>query len=518
MPLPPGSKDRQWDDDKTLLDILPRLHRHHRPLLLPYAESAIQFLATSLRSERSGQVTKTLDVVLQLVGEEGGRAPPAAAVPELLAGLLHVMVTCGKGWQEITLRCLHILLTRCPLPCVHFYAGAQLADSKSSHQKQLTACMLHQGIARLEGLPPTLCPDCRSCAGRVGQPTGSESKGVAALSAPDLAGLLRALAVYAGDGQAATRHHSKESVKIVFARIPGPALTAALRLVGWEEAERLKAIAAEMGKAAPLPTPAKAGAVHRSLPSPLPAGFPVNPSPTHYATLPALYSASTLPPVPAVVHSEAGEEVESWMTGEGLISPFTSPQAGGGEEGVAGGEEEEDAMVVRVHTRQVTPIKLSFGGLNDSTASSTSPPSPLPHDPQPPLEPLPSLMPSPTDLPPHASALEADAEVVGINALSATARPSMKRKRSLSPVTDEEVKRLSLPPALPAVAEVLSSTVGVEAAVEAGLTLEGEVEAALVEWKARGPPASKWVEWGEAALRQHACNEAEESRWRGRAH
>ena len=492
-----ADKDKLWEDDKLILSAFTRLHRHHRPLLLPHAEQVLEYLAYSAHSLRSAHVFATLELLLVVLGDAAFPAP-SASISVVAAALVHAYLQSKGMWGPTVTRCFGLLMGRAALSCLHVFAQPAWAESKNKAQKQLTACMLHQALARqaaVRAAPHDQCPLCAKIgAEEVAQ---AEGMGLTVLSSVELSGLLRVLHAYSDDGQASTRHHAKEALRVLVARVPAASITSALTKLDYKEAEKIRTLAATLPATGLLPMRSPAPQLHRSLPSPMTAVLPVHPSPVHFATLPAVVLTAGL------TSTSPGGEGGDWIHEEGLVSPFTSPPQTEASAPVEAVEvEEEEEVVVRVHARQVTPIKLSFGESSSADEELNTTP-----------EATDALLPA-IEVP----ALVVEAPVVEVGMVESAVvdvRQSVKRKRAMSPSRAEEPSKRA---SLAAVMEAAPVTAAIMEAAAAP-TLVDELKAALAEWQAGSEAGGEAAEWALLALQLHTQNAAEEEKWvrRGRS-
>ena len=461
-----GSQGRAWEEEQALLQTALRLSEHHIAVLLPHSEHVCDFLAVTAASLRSDLVKRSLQLLRRLLSSLPSASPPRLASAALLGAL---SAACLKDTflLEAALPCLREAVRLWPLRLLHHFAQPAQAAHKSAQLKLLSACILNTALAALcrsPVLPVSDCAFCTSEACAAGALAPSSSSSLTSLSAAELSQLLSQLRGAAEAGLAPTRRHSKQSIAGVFAALPAATVSAALKLLDYKEAEKLRRIAAAATAASsrPLPdTPAQLQQ-HVTLPASLPSSTPSQPLLT-----PARVQAFAT--MPEAEERRAMADEVSWLGlgEEGLVSPITSPAGGlleakaassgeAGELEADGGrlqaveDDDESEQVVRVHAaRPLTPIPLDLSGgsqESDELGEQEEASAPTARTPPPPALSLAA-----------ASVLSASAAVQELR--WPLVRPSLKRRRSPSPTP-------LLPP--PASEPVLQLELQLEEPVETG--------------------------------------------------
>ena len=337
--------DKQYGDDMLVLSQLPALIEAGQ--LAGSMDRVYRLVADSIENPRSKQASTALTLLPSLLTSNVQAATASAST--LLASLLHCYLHGEKFLQRDVPPLLHQCMALSGARSIGFFGAKERGASKNARERATSACLLHAVLSLSTASTFTAYDGCSSCP-TVLQPPSTSAFSVGSLPAAEVTTVLCTLHAFLSDGQASTRYHARHAISLLCSQASSAALDVALKALPFEHAAAIKAIApTQSPTSSPTSSPPSASRPrHNTMPSPPapPSASPARP----YATLPD------------------EREWEEWKQQPGLVSPIVcEPLADADVDvDVIANEhtprprderaDEDDEVVVRVHTRAVSPV------------------------------------------------------------------------------------------------------------------------------------------------------------------
>ena len=342
-----GRSDKQYGDDMLILGQLPALIESGQ--LAGTMDRVFRLIADSIENPRSKQASTALALLPSLLSSNVQAA--TASVSAVLSSLLH----CYLHGEKFLQRDVPPLLQQCMAlsggRTIGVFGAKERGGSKNARERAICACVLHTILSVCTASTFTAYDGCSTCPSALPSTTASAFN-LSTLPLAELTTVLSTLHTFVSDGQASTRYHARHAITHLCSHASPAVLDVALKALPFEHAAAIRAIAPSPSPTlSPTSSPLSATRPrHHTMPSP-----PLPPSaspPRMYATLPD------------------EREWEEWKQQPGLVSPVkcdTLPDADTDANVMTPqaderGQDEDDEVVVRVHTTRGAVSPVPFAG------------------------------------------------------------------------------------------------------------------------------------------------------------